>query len=212
MTNCIISYVRRGGALHVLPHGAGAHGEEHLRGLAQRRVRRVSERQYSVLFSILYSILYSMLYSILYSILYYPSSKNSWSAPKRKQDAETASRNAERSSRQVGSFASQDLISFRAVFARIRRLRKSQHWFGSFYNGQSQSLQISAILRKTPHRNSADKLQNPGSHKIVCRQVGFNAGHSAAVFLNANPEADMYSFDLASADGKLTSFLRPLPL
>jgi predicted O-methyltransferase YrrM len=31
--------------------------------------------------------------------------------------------------------------------------------------------------------------------KNIC-EVGFNAGHSAAVFLNANPEADMYSFDI----------------
>merc|ERR1719215_2476005 len=29
----------------------------------------------------------------------------------------------------------------------------------------------------------------------IC-EVGFNAGHSAAVFLNANPEANMYSFDI----------------
>merc|ERR1719382_2153061 len=31
--------------------------------------------------------------------------------------------------------------------------------------------------------------------KNIC-EVGFNAGHSAAVFLNANPEANMYSFDI----------------
>jgi len=31
--------------------------------------------------------------------------------------------------------------------------------------------------------------------KNIC-DVGFNAGHSAAVFLNANPQADVYSFDL----------------
>merc|ERR1712037_761980 len=29
----------------------------------------------------------------------------------------------------------------------------------------------------------------------IC-EVGFNAGHSAAVFLNANPEAAVYSFDI----------------
>lgn len=29
----------------------------------------------------------------------------------------------------------------------------------------------------------------------IC-EVGFNAGHSAAVFLNANPQANMYSFDI----------------
>mmetsp|Transcript_47832 Transcript_47832/g.104113 ORF Transcript_47832/g.104113 Transcript_47832/m.104113 type:complete len:284 (+) Transcript_47832:52-903(+) len=32
--------------------------------------------------------------------------------------------------------------------------------------------------------------------KNIC-EVGFNAGHSAAVFLNANPEATVYSFDIA---------------
>jgi len=31
--------------------------------------------------------------------------------------------------------------------------------------------------------------------KNIC-EVGFNAGHSAAVFLNANPDATMYSFDI----------------
>jgi len=31
--------------------------------------------------------------------------------------------------------------------------------------------------------------------KNIC-EVGFNAGHSAAVFMNANPEAHMYSFDI----------------
>merc|ERR1712217_503180 len=32
--------------------------------------------------------------------------------------------------------------------------------------------------------------------KTIC-EVGFNAGHSSAVFLNANPEAKVYSFDIA---------------
>mmetsp|Transcript_3649 Transcript_3649/g.7982 ORF Transcript_3649/g.7982 Transcript_3649/m.7982 type:complete len:259 (+) Transcript_3649:81-857(+) len=32
--------------------------------------------------------------------------------------------------------------------------------------------------------------------KTIC-EVGFNAGHSAAIFLNANPEAVVYSFDIA---------------
>eukprot|EP00747_Dinoflagellata_sp_TGD_P165540 gnl/TRDRNA2_/TRDRNA2_186932_c0_seq1.p1 gnl/TRDRNA2_/TRDRNA2_186932_c0~~gnl/TRDRNA2_/TRDRNA2_186932_c0_seq1.p1 ORF type:complete len:283 (-),score=55.79 gnl/TRDRNA2_/TRDRNA2_186932_c0_seq1:129-977(-) len=33
------------------------------------------------------------------------------------------------------------------------------------------------------------------SVSTIC-EVGFNAGHSAAIFLNANPEAKLYSFDL----------------
>merc|ERR1740138_996984 len=30
----------------------------------------------------------------------------------------------------------------------------------------------------------------------IC-EIGFNAGHSAALFMNANPEANLYSFDIA---------------
>jgi len=32
--------------------------------------------------------------------------------------------------------------------------------------------------------------------KNIC-EIGFNAGHSASVFLNANPQANLYSFDIA---------------
>merc|ERR1719444_529082 len=31
--------------------------------------------------------------------------------------------------------------------------------------------------------------------KNIC-EIGFNAGHSAALFLNANPEANLYTFDI----------------
>eukprot|EP00929_Paragymnodinium_shiwhaense_P108564 TRINITY_DN74884_c0_g1_i1.p1 TRINITY_DN74884_c0_g1~~TRINITY_DN74884_c0_g1_i1.p1 ORF type:complete len:298 (-),score=55.67 TRINITY_DN74884_c0_g1_i1:149-1042(-) len=32
--------------------------------------------------------------------------------------------------------------------------------------------------------------------KNIC-EIGFNAGHSAAIYLNANPQANLYSFDIA---------------
>ena len=54
------------------------------------------------------------------------------------------------------------LIFFRAVFARIRRLRKSLQYSLAILQGK---LTVSANLRKSPrnfHKSRADRCQNPG--------------------------------------------------
>merc|ERR1712232_887975 len=52
-----------------------------------------------------------------------------------------------------------------------------------------------AILRvyRGQHRLKREGLPNV---KNVC-EVGFHGGHSAAIYMNANPEATLYSFDIA---------------
>ena len=67
----------------------------------------------------------------------------------------------------LGSFTSPDVVFF-AAFARMRRPRKSPPYrllVFSFYDEKLQSLQISAILRKTSIRNAQKDV------KILAREI-----------------------------------------